>query len=215
MSDLRNVPPTHSALLELRRSLEQAREGHLLLKRKQEVLSHELMGLLDDAEDAESRMRRQLEAAVTALLAARMRMGAERLRWASQAQSADIQAEMSTRTVMGVAVPLVQMHVRAKPPAYGLGGTSVALDEARLRWIEVAESLAHWSETVATVWRLAQELQRTRRRVNALEHVLIPQYEATMRRIGIVLEEQEREAFVRAKRVKARHAAEEEERADE
>ena len=87
--------------------------------------------------------------------------------------------------------------------AYGLGDTSVTLDEAGFCWLEVAEILGHWVETVATVWRLAQELQRTRRRVNALEHVLIPQYEAAMAHIQAVLEEQEREAFVRAKRVKS------------
>jgi len=181
-----------------------------LLKRKQEVLSHELLGLLDDAEDAQAQMQTRMDVAVTALSVARIRMGADRLHWAGEARSADIQAEMSTRTVMGVIVPLVQVDVRAKSLAYGLGDTSIALDEARLRWIEVAKVLGRWAETVTTVWRLARELQSTRRRVNALEYVLIPQYETDIARIQTMLEEQEREAFVRAKRVKAQQTAQEE-----
>jgi V/A-type H+-transporting ATPase subunit D len=187
----------------LRRELEQAQQGRQLLKRKQEVLSHELLGLMHDAEQVEAQMRQHMEAAITALTAARMHMGSERVRWASQAQSAEIQVTMTTRTIMGVTVPLVQADVQSKPLSYGLGGTSVTLDEARLGWIEVAELLAHWVETVTTVWRLAHELQRTRRRVNALEYVLIPRYEAAIAHIQSVLEEQEREEFMRAKRVKA------------
>ncbi len=210
MSEIRKMPPTHSALLELRRNLKQAQQGRQLLKRKQEVLSHELLGLLEDAEEAESQMRQRIDAALTALSMARMRMGSERLLWTSMAQSAEIQTTITTQTIMGVAVPLVQADVQAKPLSYGLGETSVTLDEARLRWIEVAEHLAHWVETVTTVWRLAQELQRTRRRVNALEYVLIPHYEGAIAHIQSVLEEQEREAFIRAKRVKAKRAAEEE-----
>ena len=203
MVDILNVSPTHSALLELEQMLAQARQGHLLLKRKQEVLMHEFIGLVDDAERAQTEMQARMQAAVTALMTARMRMGSDRLHWASQAQRAEIEAEITTRTIMGVIVPLVQMEVRPMPLAYGLGETSVTLDEAGLRWIEVAEVLGHWVETVTTVWRLAQELQRTRRRVNALEHVLMPQYEAAIAHIQAVLEEQEREAFVRAKRVKS------------
>ena len=164
---------------------------------------HELTGLLDDAERAEAEMQERVQTAVTALTTARMRMGSDRLFWAAQAQIAEIEAEITTRTIMGVMVPLVQMEVRPMLLAYGLGDTSVTLDEAGFCWLEVAEILGHWVETVATVWRLAQELQRTRRRVNALEHVLIPQYEAAMAHIQAVLEEQEREAFVRAKRVKS------------
>jgi V/A-type H+-transporting ATPase subunit D len=206
MSSVQNIPPTRAAWLELRQNLEQAKQGHQLLKRKQEVLSHELLGLIEDAEQAEGEMQQRVEAAITALLAARMRMGSERLRWASQAQSAEIRVEMTTRTIMGVTVPLLQGDVRSKPLSYGLGDTSVALDEARLGWIEVAENLAHWVETVTTVWRLGHELQRTRRRVNALEYVVIPRYEAAIAHIQSVLEEQEREEFMRAKRVKSLRA---------
>ena len=103
---------------------------------------------------------------------------------------------------MGVPVPLVQMDVTPLPLPYSLGDTSAALDEARARWLDVAELLGHLAEIATAVWRLAAELQKTQRRVNALEDVLIPQYEATLQYIAGVLEEQERDAFVVAKRVK-------------
>jgi len=76
--------------------------------------------------------------------------------------------------------------------------------------MDVVDILAQLAETVASVWRLAMELRKTQRRVNALEYVFIPQYEATVQFITAVLEEQDREAFVFAKKVKALRAPEEE-----
>ena len=204
MVDLLKTPPTRSALLELRRQLEQAHQGCELLKRKQEVLTRELFVLLDEAERTEVETRQRFDAAYTALMEVRMRMGADRLRWAALAPAAAIRTEVQLRSIMGVPVPLVNMDVKSLPMPYAPGDTSAALDEARERWVEVATILARWVEASTTVWRLATELQKTQRQVNALEDVLIPQFEATIAHINIVLEEHERESFANAKRVKAR-----------
>ncbi|HRW09843.1 MAG TPA: V-type ATP synthase subunit D, partial [Caldilineaceae bacterium] len=168
-----------------------------------EVIVHELLQMLDDAERSVHEAETRFHVAYEALLEARMRMGAERLHWASLAPAAAITTEIGLRSIMGVAVPLVQWEVTPLPLAYGLSDTSAALDEARARWLDVAERLGHLAETTTTVWRLATELQKTQRRVNALDHVLIPQLEAEIAQITNVLEEHEREAFVRGKRVKA------------
>ena len=196
------TPPTRSNLLRLREQLKRARAGHALLEHKREVLTHELLALIQDAEATDAEAQRRFQAAYAALAEVRMRMGGDQLQWVSLAHAAEIQTETALRSIMGVAVPLVQVTVTPLPLSYGLGGTSAALDEARTRWLAVAELLGHLVEITTTVWRLATELQKTQRRVNALEQVLMPQLETTLAHIGEVLEEQEREAFVRAKRTK-------------
>jgi len=71
-----------------------------------------------------------------------------------------------------------------------------------MRWIEAGQILGSWTEISGSVWRVAAELERTQRRVNALENLLIPQYQAAIRRIQTMLDEQERDSFMRTKRVK-------------
>ncbi|HBY96904.1 MAG: V-type ATP synthase subunit D [Ardenticatenaceae bacterium] len=209
--ELLKVPPTRSNLLRLREELDQAREGYDLLQRKREVLARELLEMIDDAEAVEREARLCFQTAYEVLQEARMSMGVERLHWIGLARGGEVNAQVAPRSVMGVAVPIVQVEVTALPLPYGLGDTSASLDEARERWREVAELLGHLAEAVTTAWRLAVELRKTQRRVNALEHNFIPQYEATLHAIAQVLEEQEREAFVHAKRVKARRGVSPEE----
>lgn len=203
--ELLKVPPTRSNLLRLREELKQAREGYDLLQRKREVLVRELLEMIDDAEAVEREARIRFQTAYEVLQEARMSMGIDRLRWISLAQGGEVNARVTLRGVMGVAVPIVQARVTVLPLPYGLGDTSASLDEARERWREAVELLGHLAEAVTTAWRLAVELRRTQRRVSALEHNFIPQYEATLHAIAQVLEEQEREDFVHAKRVKVRH----------
>jgi V/A-type H+-transporting ATPase subunit D len=212
MADLHNVPPTRSALLRIRRHLAQVRQGYDLLEHKREVLARELLAMIQDAEATEAEAERRFEVAYGALVEVRMRMGVDRLRSATLAEAAEIETQIDLRSVMGVAIPLVNMEVTTQPWSYGLGNTSAALDEARQRWLEVAEILGRFAETNLTVWRVAIELQKTQRRVNALKYAVIPRYEAALQHISDVLEEREREAFVHAKRVKGlHHSASEEE----
>ena len=215
MADLLNVPPTRSALLRIRRQLEQLRQGYGLLEHKREVLARELLAMIQDAEATEAEAGRRFEIAYGALVEVRMRMGVDRLRWATLAQAAAIDTRIDLRSVMGVAIPLVEMEVTTQPWSYGLGNTSAALDEARQRWLEVAELLGRLAETTLSVWRVAIELQKTQRRVNALKYAIIPKYEAALQHIGDVLEEREREAFVQAKRVKGLHQSASEQEPEE
>jgi len=105
---------------------------------------------------------------------------------------------------MGVALPLVSLQVEPLPFPYSPGGIHPVFDELRARWIEAGKILGPWSETIGSIWKVAAEVERTQRLVNALESVLIPRYLAAIRRIQTILEEQERESFSRAKRVKQR-----------
>jgi V/A-type H+-transporting ATPase subunit D len=105
---------------------------------------------------------------------------------------------------MGVSLPLIE--ARGKPPemSYSLGDTTAALDEASAVFREVLDSVPRLAELATSVWRLAGELRKTQRRVNALEHIFIPDYEETVAFIESALEEREREETFRLKRLKTR-----------
>jgi V/A-type H+-transporting ATPase subunit D len=105
---------------------------------------------------------------------------------------------------MGVLIP--QIKAAGEPPEmpYSPGDTTAALDEASAAFREVLDDVPKLSELVTSVWRLAGELRKTQRRVNALEHIFIPNYEETIAFIESALEEREREETFRLKRLKTR-----------
>ncbi len=210
MADVLSVSPTRSTLLRLREELKQLREGYELLEHKREILLRELMEMVRDAEHVEAEAWERFRAAYQALEESQVHMGLHRMAWISLARTAEVSTQVTQRSVMGVGVPIVHVEVTPVAVPYSPGDTSVLVDEARTRWLEVLDILGQLAETVTTVWRLAAELKKTQRRVNALDHVLIPQYEATDHYITTVLEEQEREAFVQAKKVKAMRESREE-----
>ncbi len=197
-------PRTRATLLLLRQSLAEAREGHALLERKREVLLREVWELVRAARQHEGRVRADFDAAHAALREARLDAGSAVVRWALLAPSAHTTCTVEARHLMGVTLPKVRLHVRPERLTTSAGGTPTSLDAARRRWLDVLGSLDVWAETYGAVWRVAAELARTQRRVNALEQVLIPEQEAAIRAIESTLEEADREGFVRTKRVKAR-----------
>jgi V/A-type H+/Na+-transporting ATPase subunit D len=199
-----DAPRTRASLLALRQARADAREGHALLEHKREVLLREVAELLRVGRQHEARLRSALAAALGALRAARLDGGRDAVDSALLVSSADTACRVTPRSLMGVALPGVTLHVRPEPLTTSAGGTPASLDVARRRWLDTAGELATWAETYGSVWRVANELARTQRRVNALEQVLIPEQEAAIRAIEAMLEEADRESFVRTKRVKAR-----------
>ena len=123
---------------------------------------------------------------------------------AGLAPAANTEYAVEMRSVMGVSLPLVTMRVEPLPFPYSPSGISAAFDELRTKWIEAGRILGAWTELSGSVWKVAAELEQTQRRVKALENLLIPKYQAAIRRIQTILEEQERETFIRAKRAKER-----------
>jgi V/A-type H+-transporting ATPase subunit D len=199
-----NVPPTRSSLLRMKQELQFAREGYEILDKKREVLTMELIRLAHDAEAFQEQMWNRLAAAYRTLERARLTMGQEHMEWAALAVNKTVDVQLKFRGVMGVALPLIE--ARGKPPEvpYSLGDTTAALDEASAVFREVLESVPRLSELVTSVWRLAGELRKTQRRVNALEHIFIPDYEDTIAFIESALEEREREETFRLKRLKTK-----------
>ncbi len=197
-----NPPPTRTLLLEARRSLAFAREGYDLLDRKRQALIAYAMDMLARARDEEESLAEQFAAAYAALGRARMSMGIECVEWAALSTARDGRVDINERSIMGVLVPIVN----ARPPefrlVYSLSGTTASLDRAREDFAAVYALVCRAAELRTAVWRLAREIRRTQRRVNALKNILIPRYEATVTRVEAALEEKEREDFYRAKALK-------------
>jgi V/A-type H+-transporting ATPase subunit D len=199
-----NVPPTRSSLLRMKQELQFAREGYEILDKKRRILTLELIRLAHDAEALQEQMWSQLDVAYRTLEQARLTMGQEHMEWAALAVNKTVDVQLKFRGVMGVALPLIE--ARGKPPEmpYSLGDTTAALDEASVDFREVLESVPQLTELVTSVWRLASELRKTQRRVNALEHIFIPNYTETIAFIESALEEREREETFRLKRLKSK-----------
>lgn len=107
------------------------------------------------------------------------------------------------RSIMGVTVPIVDFLSEADvKPDYGFANTSGELDSAFKQFYSLLELVADLARAEGTTFQIANDVRKTQRRVNALNQVLIPMYRQTVKRIELVLEEKEREEFVRTKRIK-------------
>lgn len=202
MTDPDRLPPTRAVLLDLRRDLDQAVQGHSILERKRETLLRELWDLFSDVKHTEREVRERFAVAYRVQREARLVMGMDAMRFAGLAPAAATEYAVEVRSVMGVSLPLVTMRVEPLPFPYSPGGIAPVFDELRTRWIEVGRILGSWTEISGSVWKVAAELEQTQRRVNALENLLIPKYQSAIQRIQVILDEQERESFMRTKRVK-------------
>jgi V/A-type H+-transporting ATPase subunit D len=201
-----NVPPTRSNLLRIKQELEFAREGYEILDKKREVLTNELVRLAQDASMLQDQVRALFSKAYRALEYAQLTMGRERLEWAALAVNKTVEVEIRNRGVMGVPIPNIIAQGESPQTSYSLGDTMSTLDEASVAFREVLVRIPELSEMMTSVWRLARELNKTQRRVNALQHVFIPDYEETVVFIESALEEREREETFRLKVLKTKAA---------
>ncbi len=197
------VAPTRSNLLKTKENLQMAKEGYDLLEQKREVLFMELMQIVHELRELERQVAEKSNAAFAALESALLSMGNEAVRWAALSVTDERDIGILPRSVMGVPIVTVQgaKEVTSALQA-SLEGTSFALDEAGRLFDELISIIYKWSEVEISVWRLAAEIRKTQRRVNALENIFIPQYEGTVKAIEEVLEESDREEFIRKKKVK-------------
>ena len=201
-----NVAPTRSNLLRIKHELQFARNGYEILDRKREVLTTELINVSKSAQELQDKVYQKLAEAYRALERAKLTMGRERVEWAALSVNKTVEVALKFRGVMGVPIPLIES--KGEPPAmsYSLGDTSAALDEATVAFQEVLKQLPELSELMASVWRLAGELRKTQRRVNALQYIFIPNYVETQGFIEASLEERERQETFKLKLLKRRTA---------
>lgn len=199
-----NVAPTRSNLIRVKKELRFAREGYEILDRKREVLTTELVRVAHEADLLQQEVWKLLETAYRAMEKARLVMGSDRVEWAALAANETVDVHVKLRGIMGVAIPVIEARGEPQELLYSPGDTAAALDEAAATFRQVLIKTPQLSMLTTTVWRLAGELRKTQRRVNALQHIFIPAYEETVAFIVSSLEEREREETFRLKLLKTK-----------
>lgn len=210
---IEGINPTRMELLSVRKRKKLAEKGHKLLSEKRDALVVQFFEIIKDRNTLRSKANSELRSAYTTLVEAQMIMGQDRVEDATGSIPKLGDVPMRTVNIMGVHVPKVEYDAipsRAGEPLYGYIDTTAKLDEASEKFEKLLLDILKLAEVEGTIERLAIEIEKTKRRVNALEHIFIPRLKATEKYIEMQLQEREREDFFRRKRIKAIMEASEE-----
>lgn len=200
------INPTRMELLSLKNRTKLAVKGHGLLKEKRDALIKEFFDILDRVKGVREAAERSLKEANEALLEAQIAMGDLAVRKASLSVKESIDVDIKSRSVMGVSVPVTNVKMEGRSiidRGYSFSDTTIQLDEAAKKFEESIKFLIELGEVEKTIFLLAEEIEATKRRVNALEHIMIPRFENTEKYIDMRLQEMERENFVRLKMIRS------------
>ena len=201
------ITPTRSTLLRINRTIKLAVAGHSLLKRKRDGLIKEFFKVLEEAKKFQSRLQENYGKARDAINLARAVEGSAAVRSASMAHKEKAEIDLETRNIMGVIVPKIRTdyHVEAfHTRGYGIIGTSGYIDDSAESYEQVLKDVITVAEIETTLKKMLIEIDKTKRRVNALEFRVLPRLRADGKYIKQRLEEMERDDIFRLKRIKAK-----------
>jgi V/A-type H+-transporting ATPase subunit D len=198
-----DIAPTKSNLLTIHRNLDLARDGFELLDQKRRILLIELMGRVAAARTAQQAVAEKIAAAFERLKAAQLAGGSQAVAAGALAARADHEVSIRNQRLMGINLPAIEAKLAPSELRAGFATSPAATDEAMTAFAGVLPAIVHLAEVENAVLRLAQELKKTQRRVNALEKRAIPQYEDTVKYITDVLEERERDHLVILRMIRA------------
>jgi V/A-type H+-transporting ATPase subunit D len=201
---IEGVKPTRMELLAIRKKKKLAEKGHKLLGEKRDALVIQFFDIIKTRDALRADVNMRMMDAYNTLIDAEMVMGRDNV--ADVAASIPSMNNIPTNVVniMGVQVPKIQTgSIRpSKEPMYGYLHTSARLDEATDRFQDLLQKILRLAEIEGSIEQLAKEIEKTKRRVNALEHIFIPRLKATQKYIEMQLQEREREDFFRRKHIK-------------
>jgi len=207
MADIiEGTKPTRMELLQLRKRAALAERGHRLLKEKRDALISEFLSIAGNVREIRESAQQQLAEAYADMLQAQAVMGVGAVREVSWNTGQELQVSLKSRNIMGVTVPIIESDKAERSfihRGYGFADTSAKLDEAAKKMEQAIEAIVKLAEVEETVRRLALEVEKTKRRVNALEYIVLPRVTATVKYIRMRLDEIERESFTRLKKIKA------------
>jgi len=200
----KGLSPTKGNLIKARNTLELSGQGFELMDKKRNILTSEMMALIDKAELVQSRIDSTFKDAYHALQSANITLGISNVEQLGYTFSEDNSVDIRFRSVMGVDIPMVDYDKSPPEPKYGFSRTSSALDEAYEKFNQVKKLSAELAEIENAVYRLAMNVIKTKKRANALKNIILPRYRGIVKHIQDYLEEKERENFSRLKIIKAR-----------
>jgi len=199
-----NIPATKINLIRIRGELALAREGYELLEQKRQVLLMEVMRLMDGLKKQRAEVERSLGEAYDRLRLAEVEAGGTRVALAALAAGRGREITIRERSVMGVVIPVASAVEEELRPSYSLADTDSAVDMAARAFHDALDHVAKLAGLENAALRLATELKKTQRRVNALSSFFIPQYRETLKYLQDTLEERDRDALFAMKLVKAK-----------
>jgi len=201
-----NVNPTRMELSKLKKRLATARRGHKLLKDKRDELMRQFLDLVRENKTLRKKVEEGLREANKSLALARGIMSDQVAETALLCPSQEVTLELGSKNIMSVDVPVYTAKTRTPNEddifCYGLAFTPVELDSAISELNSLLPDLLRLAQVEKSVQMMAVEIEKTRRRVNALEHVMIPRYVDTIRMITMKLDENERSNTARLMKVK-------------
>jgi len=202
---MRKVSTTRAEFLIHKEQIQLAWQGHELLEKKRTVLVKEFMRMVSTVTKHADALQQTAVKASRSLARAEAIAGVEAVHSASLAARGKLTLGMKMVNVMGVKIPQFSRHGIGRSlleRGYAISGTSVSVDEAATAFEDEIETILQLAESELRLTRLSREIQRTSRRLNALEHYLIPQLESELKYIQMALDERERSDHFRMKLIK-------------
>ncbi|MDI9644795.1 MAG: V-type ATP synthase subunit D [Candidatus Verstraetearchaeota archaeon] len=196
------VAPSKMNLIRFKRTLAFLSRAHDLLEEKRDILLLEVNRRIGEATKLREDLDRTLKDAYTALDSAAATVGSKEIESAAKIPKTTFELSVSKKKVMGVSVLSMNLENMRGSINYGFSRPTILLDESSEKFQQALLLVVKVAELENTLVNLVEEVKRTQRRINALEQFLIPRYSSTVAMISNILEERDREEFVRVKKVK-------------
>lgn len=206
---MKRVTPTRMELLRMRKRLATATHGHKLLKDKLDGLMTEFREIVEVYKKTRLEVDEGLPEVLKLFVLANITSSRQAVETAIFQSRSSLTLDVTRQRFMGVAVPKFAVDFQAGATPYSLLDTPAELDDATAALKEYFPKILELAQLEETMRRMVEEIERTRRRVNALEHVMIPELRATIKYISSKLDEQERSATIRLMKIKEQRVKEE------
>jgi V/A-type H+-transporting ATPase subunit D len=207
---LRDIKPTRSELINLKRRIALSERGYKILKMKRDGLILEFFKILAEAKDTRGELLLKYQHAVGMMALANTVEGAIGVKSAAFSVQEVPRIQLMSKNIMGVVVPEIEASKVKKSVVdrgYGVLGTTSVIDETALAFEDLLEAIIESAEIETTMKKLLEEIESTKRRVNALEFKVIPELTEARDFIKMRLDEMEREELFRLKKIKAHSVA--------
>ena len=203
----RDVTPTRSVLLDLKRRIKLSQSGHKILKMKRDGLILEFFEIMEKARQMRVGVASDFQLAMKKITIAKVVDGELAVKSAAYALKSHPEVDLSSKSIMGLMVPRVEannIHTTLLQKGYGVIETSAYIEDAAAAFEKLLITLIRAAEIETAMKKLLDEIEKTKRRVNALEFKIIPEFQDAERFVKFRLEEMSREETTRLKHLKGK-----------